>query len=176
MPTSEVSRNGPLHVDPDGRVPEPLGDVNDVAVKRRHSSVVDEDVDVSELVVGRVDEPVQLVPVGDVAGVGQCAPAGRLLDLVRGGSAIVELARRDDDICTRLGKPLHHRATESAAAAGDERDATVEAEQLSRRPSRQAGGGAPAGCNRIGLMSQIRVLNHAPPGRPPRGRGGCVVR
>ena len=52
----------------------------------------------------------------------------------RRDGTVIELARGDDDICARLGKPLHHRATKSAAAAGDERDATVEAEQFLRRP------------------------------------------
>jgi len=63
------------------------------------------------------DEPLELVPVGDVAGVAVRLAAHRP-NLGRHLLASFELAAGDEDIGTVRGEGLHHLRTQAPAAAG----------------------------------------------------------
>ena len=123
-PTSAVSRNGPFRLTREHLVPELLGDALRIGVRRRDPGVVDEHVDAAELVVGRVDERVDLVPVADVAAVRERAPT-EAPDLRRGLVARVLLPARDDDVRAGLRERAQDRATEAPRATGDQGDAAA---------------------------------------------------
>src|SRR5439155_1300296 len=97
-------------------------------VERGHAGVVDEDVDLAEAVVGRIDQPFELVPVADMAGNGQGLAAGRRLHLLGYRLAVVELAAGDDHVGPGGRQAEHDLLPEPPAAAGDESDAAGEVE------------------------------------------------
>src|SRR5207302_5653452 len=95
-------------------------------------SVVDQDVDAAEAVDGGVDHRLDLVVVAHVDAHGERGAAGAL-DLVDDGvdaageavGAGLRLAG-DDHRRALAGEAQHHGATDAAAGAGDDGDASVQ--------------------------------------------------
>jgi hypothetical protein len=99
---------------------------------RGDAGVVDEHVDVAELAVDSVDETVQLVPVADVAGIGEGA-AAQGADLRGHRLAGIELAARDGDVRPHGREALGHLVAEPAAPARDQYDLAGHVEILFHR-------------------------------------------
>ena len=108
-PTSAASRNGPFRLTRDDLVEQLLGDVGEAPVDRRDAGVVDEHVDAAEVAIDVVDQPVELLPVPDVARVGG-RPAA--LGAQRGGDLVagVGLAADDDDLGAGLREAARDRS------------------------------------------------------------------
>ena len=111
-----------LQVDPDDLVEQLLGDRGQARVERGHAGVVDQDVDRAEGVVRGLDQPVQLGPAPDVAGVRERPPPGGLDDL--GGQLLAGLdpPAGDHDVGAGRGERADHLPAEPARPAGDQRD------------------------------------------------------
>ena len=110
-----------FQIDVQHLVVQRLRDIRRTAVERRHAGVVDQHVDLAEMSVNRVDQPVYLIPVADVAAMGESAPAERL-DLLRHGLARIGLAAGDRDIGAGRRETQRHFPSHTAAAAGDQDD------------------------------------------------------
>ena len=119
----------PLEVDGDHLVEELLGDVAEALVDRRDAGVVDEHVDAAEVAIDVLDQPVELLPVPDVAGVGARAAA---VGAQRGGDLVagVGLAADDDDLGAGLREAARDREPEPAGSAGDDGDAVGKVEAV----------------------------------------------
>ena len=104
---------------------------------RRDAGVVDEHVDAAEVAVDVLDQPVELLPVPDVAGVGARAAA---VGAQRGGDLVagVGLAADDDDLGAGLREPARDREPEPAGPAGDDGDAVGKVEAVAGSGSRLA--------------------------------------
>src|SRR5207248_4684448 len=95
-----------------------LADLGKLPVHGRQPGVVDEHVDAAEVAVDVLDEPLETVPVPDVADAGRRLRALRaqgLDDLVAG----VGLAADDHHLRAGAGKAARHREAEAPGAARD---------------------------------------------------------
>ena len=117
-PTSAASRNGPLRL-----TAMTLSNSSSVTslsllVQRRDAGVVDEHVDAPEVAVDVLDQPVELLPVPDVAGAGARALAPSARSAAATSSQASRLAADDD----HLGAGLRERrAPWRARARGSRR-------------------------------------------------------
>ena len=84
------------------------------------------------MVVRGINKAVDLVPVPDVATVGECSST-EAPNLRSGLLARVLLSARDDDVGAGLGKRPQDRAAEPARSTGDERNPPCQIEELGRR-------------------------------------------
>lgn len=96
----------PLEVDAERLVVQVFGNRLEILVERRHSGIVDEDVDATEVLEGAVDQRVAVVPLADVACDGERTPSGRCLDLLRSQLAGIEFPGSDDDVGAGFGEYL----------------------------------------------------------------------
>ncbi len=115
-----------LQVHSDHLVEQRLADLGQAGVERRHAGVVDQHVDLAEPFVDGVDEPIDLIPVTGMAGVGEPLAAHRL-DLRHHLAAGVDFPAGDDDVGAG-GEGKRHFTAQSAAAAGDQSSASGEIE------------------------------------------------
>ena len=129
VPTSAVSRNGPLRLTPSTLSNSSSVTVRDVVVERRHARVVDEDVDRPEL-ARRRGRPGRRASSQRPT----CAPIAErpapvvLGDLRRERLAGRAVAAGDDDVRARRGEAERHRAAQPAAASGDQGHLAAEVE------------------------------------------------
>ena len=129
-PTSAASRNGPLRLTAITLSKSSSVTSLRLLVHRRDAGVVDEHVDAAEVAVDVLDQPVELLPVPDVAGVGRSRLAA--LGAQRGGDLVagVGLAADDDDLGAGLREAARDREPEPAGSAGDHGDAAGEVEAV----------------------------------------------
>ena len=80
----------------------------------------------AKALVCRVGQLLYLIPVADVAGLREGAPACLRLHFFRKLLAGIELAAGDHDVGARVREAEHHLLAEPTAAARDERDLAEE--------------------------------------------------
>jgi len=110
-----------------------FGDVLDGSVERGHAGVVDEHVDLPELEVDGVNQPVEGLPAADMGIDSQRAPSG--LGGHLGGELITRgsVAAGDNHVVARAGEAQCHRPAESPTSTGDEGNPAVKVEMRGRR-------------------------------------------
>ena len=106
-----------LEVQRHDAVEELLGRLERGRRQRRGPGIVHQDVDLAEGGIGRIDQPIELLPVRHVAGMGPGLAAHRP-DFRGGLLASLELAAGDEDVGTVGGKRLDHLIAQATAAAG----------------------------------------------------------
>ena len=84
--------------------------------QRRGAGIVDQDIDLAEGGIGGVDQAVELLPVGHVAGMG-CRLATHRPNLGSGLVAALELAAGDEYVGAMGREGLDHLVAQAAAAA-----------------------------------------------------------
>jgi len=94
------------------------------------AGVVHQHVDAAEAVAGLGDEAGHVVGGGDVAGEPRAAHAALALEVGGGPLAALAVASADDDVRAQLGERVGHLQADAGGAAGDDRDAAVEVEQI----------------------------------------------
>src|SRR5690606_34759291 len=109
----------PLEVDPYHLVKQGLGNIGGGGGDRRHAGVVDQHIHLAKLGVGSVHQAVDLVPVADMAAVGE-GFAAEGAHFAGGFLAVFHLAAGDHHIGAAHRKSLDHLVAEAAAAAGDQ--------------------------------------------------------
>ena len=158
-PTSADSRNGPLRLTPTTLSKSSSVHVGERRVQRGDAGVVDEDVDAPELLVGGVDEPLEVVPASDVARARRARGRRRPRSSAATSRAGVRLAAGDDEVGAGRRERARDRQAEPARAAGDERDAAGQVEQVA---------GA-AAASRV-MSGRARTASISPSGRARRSR------
>ena len=118
----------PLEVDLEHLVPRRRGERAERFGQRR-GGVVDDDVDPAEALDREVDEPLDIIELAEVGGHPRRLTATVEHGLHRSLDGI-GLAAGDDHGRAGVGEPLGEREADAARSAGDDRDATLQAEQL----------------------------------------------
>ena len=136
---------GALQVDADDFVEEFFADIAERWIKRRHTRVVDQHIDMPELVVRALGEHVGVGPTGRVVAHRERATSERS-HLVGNGVAVIDLAARDHDVGTAGRKGENHFSTETATSAGDDGNFAREIESFGLKRHRSNVGQAVLRC------------------------------
>jgi hypothetical protein len=132
MPWPEPARaqEWGFQVDVNHRVPIGFGQFVGRAA-HVHARIVDQDVHrAAERAFGLGRHALDFVGTGNVGGERGQLPARRLADLVGGGFALGPRSADDGNVGPGLGERLRDHAAQPFGAAGDERAAAVNAEQI----------------------------------------------
>jgi len=99
----------------------------------RCPGIIDQDVEPAKARDRRFDHRPARALIGNIER-GESTPGAECGEFGRRRFALLGVARRQHDCCTRCGKPLRHAETDPAIATGDDGDTSGKIEQCHREP------------------------------------------